>query len=155
MSVAENVSVGAYARRRLANSAGLVSVAARDAYAGEKIREFDVRGAKPSTPIGTLSGGNIQKVVIARELDLQPVALVVAQPTRGLDVGAAEFVHRQILSAAERGCGVLLISSELTEIFALSDRIAVMFQGRLVGTLDRAAASEEAVGLMMGGARAA
>ena len=155
MSVAENVSVGAYGRRRLANSAGLVSVAARDAYAAEKIREFDVRGAKPSTPIGTLSGGNIQKVVIARELDLKPVALVVAQPTRGLDVGAAEFVHRQILSAAQRGCGVLLISSELTEIFALSDRIAVMFEGRVVGVLERAAASEEAVGLMMGGARAA
>jgi simple sugar transport system ATP-binding protein len=155
MSVAENVSVGAYARRRLANRAGLVNVAARDAYAAEKIREFDVRGAQPSTPIGSLSGGNIQKVVIARELDLKPVALVVAQPTRGLDVGAAEFVHRQILSAAERGCGVLLISSELTEIFALSDRIAVMFQGRLVGTLERAAATEEAVGLMMGGARAA
>ena len=156
MSVAENVSVGAYARRRLANGAGLVSVAARDAYAGEKIREFDVRGAAPATPIGALSGGNIQKVVIARELDLRPVALVVAQPTRGLDVGAAEFVHRQILSAAERGCGVLLISSELSEIFALSDRIAVMFQGRLVGTLERAAATEEAVGLMMGaGTRAA
>ncbi len=151
MSLAENVSVGAYARRRLANAAGLVRVASRDAYAEEKIREFDVRGATPATPIGALSGGNIQKVVIARELDLQPIALVVAQPTRGLDVGATEFVHRQILSAAERGCGVLLISSELSEIFALSDRIAVMFQGRLVGTVDRASATEESVGLMMGG----
>ena len=151
MTIAENVSVGAYRRRRLVNAAGLVRVAARDAYAAEKIREFDVRGATPRTPIGALSGGNIQKVVIARELDQRPVALVVAQPTRGLDVGATEFVHRQISAAAERGCGVLLISSELSEIFALSDRIAVMFRGRLVGAVDRASATEESIGLMMGG----
>ncbi len=151
MTIAENVSVSAYRRRRLVNKAGLVRVAARDAYAAEKIREFDVRGATPRTPIGALSGGNIQKVVIARELDQRPVALVVAQPTRGLDVGATEFVHQQISAAAERGCGVLLISSELSEIFALADRIAVMFRGRLVGIVDRASATEESIGLMMGG----
>jgi general nucleoside transport system ATP-binding protein len=79
------------------------------------------------------------------------LVLVVAQPTRGLDIGATEFVHRQILAAADRGCAVLLISSELSEIFALSDRIAVMYRGAILRVLDRAAATERAVGLLMNG----
>ena len=151
MTIAENVSADNYQVRKLARH-GLIRMAARDAFAGEKIRQFDIRGAKPALPVGQLSGGNMQKVVIAREMEKAPSVLVVAQPTRGLDIGAAEFVHGQILAAADRGCAVLLISSELSEIFALSDRIAVMYRGAVRRVVDRADASERSVGLLMNGA---
>ncbi|WP_158818911.1 ABC transporter ATP-binding protein [Methylocapsa sp. S129] len=150
MTIAENVSTDNYAARKL-TSCGLIRMAARDAFASEKIRQFDIRGARPGLPVGQLSGGNMQKVVIAREMEKAPNVLVVAQPTRGLDVGAAEFVHGQILAAADRGCAVLLISSELSEIFALSDRIAVMYRGAVLRVLDRTDATEHLVGLLMNG----
>jgi ABC-type uncharacterized transport system ATPase subunit len=150
MSIAENVAASNYRLRRLV-AGGLIRMAARDAFAAEKIRQFDIRGAKPALPVGQLSGGNMQKVVIAREMEKAPSVLVVSQPTRGLDIGATEFVQGQIIAAAERGCAVLLISSELTEIFALSDRIAVMYRGAILRVLDRASATERAVGLLMNG----
>jgi simple sugar transport system ATP-binding protein len=93
----------------------------------------------------------MQKVVIAREMERDPVLLVVSQPTRGLDIGAAEFVHARILAAADRGRAVLLISSELSEILALSDRIGVMYSGSLVAVLDRDEATEETIGQLMNG----
>ncbi len=96
----------------------------------------------------------MQKVVIARELERDPALLVVCQPTRGLDIGASEFVHERILAAADRGHAVLLISSELSEIFALSDRIGVMYSGRLMRVLDRAVADEATVGTLMNGGEA-
>ena len=154
MTIAENVAASNYRLKGLIGAAGLIRMKARDAFALDKIRQYDVRGARPALPIGQLSGGNMQKVVIAREMEKAPAALIVAQPTRGLDVGAAEFVHAQILAAADRGCAILLISSELSEIFSLSDRIAVMFSGRVLKILDRAAATEETVGLLMNGADA-
>jgi general nucleoside transport system ATP-binding protein len=154
MTIAENVAAGNYRLKGLIGAAGLIRMRARDAFALDKVRQYDVRGARPALPIGQLSGGNMQKVVIAREMEKGPLALIVAQPTRGLDVGAAEFVHAQILAAADRGCAILLISSELSEIFSLSDRIAVMFRGRVLKILDRADATEEAVGLLMNGAEA-
>jgi simple sugar transport system ATP-binding protein len=125
-----------------------------DSFVSQSIRRFDVRGASPSLPAGQLSGGNMQKIVIAREMEKEPAALIVAQPTRGLDIGATEFVHGRILAAADAGCAVLLVSSELTEIFALSDRIAVMFRGRLSGVVERSMATEESIGMMMNGAAA-
>ncbi|MBT52548.1 MAG: heme ABC transporter ATP-binding protein [Mameliella sp.] len=150
MSIAETVAATNYETAGLLRH-GLVSPARRDRFADAKIAEFDVRGARPDLPVGTLSGGNVQKVVIARELERDPKALVVAQPTRGLDIGASEFVHSRILAAADRGRAVLLVSSELSEIFALSDRIAVMFEGRVVAVLDRADADELQVGALMNG----
>jgi ABC-type uncharacterized transport system ATPase subunit len=151
MTIAENVAASNY-RTRALTAYGLIRMAARDAFAADRIRQFDIRGAKPALPVGQLSGGNMQKVVIARELEKAPAALVVAQPTRGLDIGAAEFVHSQILSAADRGCAILLISSELSEIFALSDRIAVMYRGRALKVLARAGATEQTIGMLMNGA---
>ncbi|MER9934150.1 ABC transporter ATP-binding protein [Mesorhizobium sp. M0088] len=150
MTIAENVAAGNYRRRRLASN-GLLQIAARDDFAEQKIRQYDIRGAKPALAVGRLSGGNMQKVVIAREMEKTPSVLVVAQPTRGLDIGATEFVHRQILAAADRGCAILLISSELSEIFALSNRIAVIYRGRIQRILGRAGATEEEVGLLMNG----
>ena len=120
--------------------------------AKERIREFDIAAPGPSTAAGTLSGGNLQKVILARELSAGPKALVAAQPTRGLDIGATETVHKLLLGLRDKGVGVLLISEDLEEILSLSDRIVVMCQGRATGTLSAQDANPEAIGLMMGGA---
>jgi ABC-type uncharacterized transport system ATPase subunit len=116
-----------------------------------KLKEFDIRATSVDTPVGTLSGGNQQKVVAARELSRPVRLLVAAQPTRGLDVGSIEYVHRRIIEERDRGCAVLLISSELDEILALADRVAVMFRGAIVGIVPPSAGRER-IGLMMAGA---
>jgi general nucleoside transport system ATP-binding protein len=123
-------------------------------WARQLLERFDVRGGGPQTPASALSGGNQQKVVIAREMGRDPAVLLAAQPTRGLDVGAIEFVHRQLVDARDRGKGVLLVSLELEEILSLSDRILVIYEGRIVGeyTPD---ASEEELGIAMTGGRRA
>jgi ABC-type uncharacterized transport system ATPase subunit len=98
-----------------------------------------------------LSGGNQQKVVVAREFSRPIKLLIVAQPTRGLDVGSIEFIHRRIIEQRDAGVAVLLVSAELDEIMALSDRIAVMYRGKIVATLDAETASREELGLLMAG----
>jgi simple sugar transport system ATP-binding protein len=113
--------------------------------------EFDIRAASPDTPVGTLSGGNQQKVILARELALaQPQLIVAMNPVRGLDVAATSFVYEQLLARRAAGCGVLLISSELDELLALCDRIAVLYNGRLtMSDFPRDGAAE--IGRMMMG----
>jgi general nucleoside transport system ATP-binding protein len=120
--------------------------------AGGILKEFDVRGGGPRTVAASLSGGNQQKVVIAREVSRDPNILVAAQPTRGLDVGAIEFVHRRLVQERDEGRGILLVSFELDEILSLSDRILVIYEGRIVGeyTSD---VSEEELGIAMTGGR--
>ncbi len=118
------------------------------------LRRFDVRGGGPRTLASALSGGNQQKVVLARELGREPRILLAAQPTRGLDVGAIEFVHRQLLEARAQGKAVLLVSLELEEILSLSDRILVMYEGRIVGEYGPEAKEEE-LGIAMTGGRVA
>jgi simple sugar transport system ATP-binding protein len=120
--------------------------------AARVLPEFDVRGGGPSTPASALSGGNQQKVVLAREIDRDPRVLIAAQPTRGLDVGAIEFVHRRLIAERDEGRGVLLVSLELEEIFALSDRILVMFDGAIVGEF-APDVSENVLGLAMTGVK--
>ena len=101
---------------------------------------------------GSLSGGNLQKALLARELAFDPKALIASQPTRGLDIGAARFVHERLLALRGQGGGVLVISEDLEELLILSDRIAVMYEGRIVGVLEAAEASIQRLGLMMSGA---
>jgi general nucleoside transport system ATP-binding protein len=121
--------------------------------AASLIREFDVRGGGPSTRGGALSGGNQQKVVVAREIARDPSVLVAAQPTRGLDVGAIEYLHRRLVEERDEGRAILLVSLELDEILSLSDRILVMYEGRIVGEHARDTTEEE-IGLeMLGGRR--
>jgi ABC-type uncharacterized transport system ATPase subunit/ABC-type uncharacterized transport system permease subunit len=117
------------------------------------IAEFDVRGAAPSTPIGTLSGGNVQKVIIAREFTSEPTLLMVSQPTRGVDVGAMEFVHNAIVARRDRGSGVLLMSADLNEVMSLSDRLLVIYRGEIIAEFTQETMSEAAVGLAMAGVR--
>jgi general nucleoside transport system ATP-binding protein len=109
-----------------------------------------VRGGGPATPAAALSGGNQQKVVVARELSTEPAVLIAAQPTRGVDVGAAEFFHRRLLEQRYAGRAILLVSLELDEILALADRIVVMYEGRIAGEFEPDA-SEDEIGLAMAG----
>lgn len=120
------------------------------AHAEELIGRFAIK-ARPTDRLRTLSGGNVQKVLLARVLARQPKVLIAAQPTRGLDVGATEFVRFSLAAERDRGAAVLLISEDLEEILRLSDRIVVMYEGRIVGEMDAASADLERLGLMMGG----
>lgn len=115
------------------------------------VNQYDVRTPSIFAQIGTLSGGNQQKAIIAREFSRKSNMLIVAQPTRGVDVGSIEFIHKQIVAMRDEGTAVLLVSTELDEILSLSDRIAVMYAGQIVGTLDASNANREAIGLLMAG----
>ncbi|MCD1260449.1 ABC transporter ATP-binding protein [Paenibacillus athensensis] len=115
------------------------------------IEEYDVRTPSETTPARALSGGNQQKIIIAREVDGDPDLLIATQPTRGLDVGAIEFIHKKLVEQRDKGKAVLLYSLELEEIMNLSDRIAVMYEGRIVGIVDPRTTTEQEIGLMMSG----
>ena len=130
---------------------GVLRPAAIARHAERLVREFDVRPPNPRAIAGNLSGGNQQKVVLGRELSDEPRLIIASQPTRGLDIGSTEFVWERLLEQRARGCAILLVSSELDEIRALADRIAVMFEGRIVATLPTAEAGDERLGLLMAG----
>ena len=148
-SLTENLALHAY--RQAPNSKrGLLNLRAMVGRARKLLKEFDVRGGTPSTPAYALSGGNQQKVVLAREIDGNPKVLIAAQPTRGLDVGAFEFVHQRLIEQRDNGRAVLLVSLELEEILSLSDRILVIYEGRIVGEFPPSATEEE-LGLAMTG----
>ena len=119
--------------------------------ASQLVEEFDIRTPSVVTTVGSLSGGNQQKVIVAREFSRPIKLLVASQPTRGLDVGSVEYIHGRIIEKRDEGCAVLLVSSELDEIMELSDRIAVMYRGKIVDILPAAETSKEAVGLLMAG----
>jgi general nucleoside transport system ATP-binding protein len=121
------------------------------AHANDLVKEFTVKTPSLDTPIKNLSGGNIQKLIMARELSRHPEVLIAAQPTRGVDIGATEYIHQRLLAQREVGTAILLISEDLDETRALSDRIAVMYEGKLIGIVERGQASVEQIGLMMAG----
>ncbi len=150
-SIAENIALHDY-RSPPASRFGWLFPRRLVERARSLIREFDVRGGGPTTRGGALSGGNQQKVVLAREIARDPRVLIAAQPTRGLDVGAIEFVHRRLIEERDEGRGILLVSLELDEVLSLSDRILVMYEGRIVGEFPPTA-SEEELGIAMTGGR--
>jgi general nucleoside transport system ATP-binding protein len=151
-SIADNLVLNTYYTPGFARG-GLLDERAIRENAARLVEEYDVRAPGPWAPVATLSGGNKQKVVIARELSRPVVLLIAAQPTRGLDVGSIEAIHRTIVAQRDRGAAVLLVSAELDEILALADRIAVLYHGRLVATLPAEHATREEMGLLMAGAR--
>ena len=147
-SVADNMVLNRYHHKRF--SRGFIrNEGAINSEAGRLVKQFDVRTPSIHVPVVTLSGGNQQKVIVARELTGHIDVLIVAQPTRGLDVGSIEFIHRQIIDLRDRGAAVLLVSAELDEILSLSDRIGVLYRGRLVGTFDGRDATREQLGYLM------
>jgi simple sugar transport system ATP-binding protein len=119
------------------------------------VKEFDVRTPSIDVPAATLSGGNQQKVIVGREFSRPINLLIAAQPTRGLDVGSIEYIHQRIIEKRDEGTAVLLVSTELDEIRALSDRIAVMFEGKIVDILPAKRVTKEQLGLLMAGSRPA
>jgi len=151
-SLAENLALHDY-RHAPSSRLGWLFPGRLVATARKLLREFDVRGGGPQTSAGALSGGNQQKVVLAREIDRNPNVLIAAQPTRGLDVGAIEFVHRRLVAERDEGRAILLVSLELDEILSLSDRILVMYEGRIVGEFPPTASEEELGIAMTGGGR--
>ncbi len=121
------------------------------AYSQRLIQQYDIRTPSPFTSGGSLSGGNQQKVVVAREFSRQPRLLIASQPTRGIDVGSIEFIHKQIINQRDQGAAVLLVSAELDEVMSLSDRIAVMYKGEIIKVVDAKDATREELGLLMAG----
>lgn len=119
----------------------------------EIIERFDVRPPNPLLPAKTLSGGNQQKLVVGRELNMNPRLLLVAQPTRGVDIGAIEFIHRKLIEMRDSGTAILLVSAELEEVKGLADRLLIIKQGKIVGEVDPKSASVEEIGLMMTGGK--
>jgi general nucleoside transport system ATP-binding protein len=149
-TAADNLAMGFHRRPPLAHR-GLINTAAMAAHARALIARFGVKIASERAEVSSLSGGNLQKVVVARELSHESLVLIAEQPTRGLDVGATEFIHRQLVAERDKGRAVLLISAELSEVLALSDRVLVIYEGRILADLPQVEASEEALGLMMAG----
>jgi simple sugar transport system ATP-binding protein len=153
--LAENSILGDHYRRPAvtANGGVLLDTKGIRGRAQEIIDDFDVRPANPDLPARALSGGNQQKLIIGREFELGPKLLLVSQPTRGVDIGAIEFIHRKLVALRDTGCAVLLVSAELEEITSLADRLLVIYHGRLVGEVDPRTATQEEIGLMMTGGR--
>jgi simple sugar transport system ATP-binding protein len=149
-SVADNLVLDRYNDPEFARF-GVRNLKAVDALADGLVGQFDIRTPSSQTTVQSLSGGNKQKVVIARELAAEPALLIAAQPTRGVDVGSIEFIHSQIVAARDRGAAVLLVSAELDEVLGLSDRIAVMYDGRIVETMEAQGADRGRIGLLMAG----
>jgi general nucleoside transport system ATP-binding protein len=149
-SVADNLILGLQDKPEYSRS-WILSFSRIKARARKLVKAFDVRPPRTDVPVGTLSGGNQQKVVLAREFSEDPALLIVAQPTRGLDVGAAEFVHERIVEKRDAGAAVLLVSAELDEIMALADRIAVIYEGQIMDIFAAGTVSEDHIGLLMTG----
>jgi simple sugar transport system ATP-binding protein len=151
LPISDNLVLSRFDRMPFANWIVRSFGAVRE-YAQKLIKTFDIRAESPDQPAGSLSGGNQQKVVVAREIGTQPKVLLASQPTRGVDVGSIEFIHRRLVEERDNGMGVLLVSSELDEVLSLADRLAVVYRGRVVALLDQKDADRDRVGLLMAGA---
>ena len=151
--LAENAMLGVHYRPPVSLGSGLLNNSAIDRRAKEIIENFDVRPPQPALPARALSGGNQQKLIIGREFELNPKLLLVSQPTRGVDIGAIEFIHRKLIALRDAGAAVLLVSAELEEVTALADRLLVIYKGKIVGEVDPKITTTEEIGLMMTGGK--
>jgi ABC-type uncharacterized transport system ATPase subunit len=150
-TVAENFVLQNHGRKPYTRGGIFMNFRAIAKACKEAIRAYEIKTPNPNVPIKTLSGGNIQKLVLARELSCEPKVLIAAQPTRGVDIGASEYIHLRLLDERSKGNAILLISEDLDEIRALSDRIAVMYEGRIIGIVPSASADIQQLGAMMAG----
>ena len=150
LPLSENIALQSYYHEPFSKN-GILNYGEIDRYAKQLIEEYDVRTTSEKAPAASLSGGNQQKAIIAREVDRDPDLLIVSQPTRGLDVGAIEYIHKRLVEQRNKQKGVLLVSFELDEILNVSDRIAVIHAGEIVGIVDPKETSENELGLLMAG----
>ncbi|MBS3766403.1 ATP-binding cassette domain-containing protein, partial [Candidatus Bipolaricaulota bacterium] len=151
-TVTENFVLGYHTFERYSNQLFL-KPKEMDLHAEEAVEEFDIKTPSTKTLSESLSGGNQQKLIVARELSQQPKLLIAAQPTRGIDVGAIEFVHQRLMEERAKGKGLLLVSSELDEIMSLSDRIAVIYEGEFTAMFDSDETTKEELGIYMTGSQ--
>jgi ABC-type uncharacterized transport system ATPase subunit len=149
--LSENSILGIHYRKPAVSLSPLLDLGGIRRRAQELIRDFDVRPANPDLPARALSGGNQQKLIIGREFGLRPKLLLVSQPTRGVDIGAIEFIHRKLVALRDEGCAILLVSAELEEVTSLADRLLVIYHGRIVGEVDPRQTTQEEIGLLMTG----
>lgn len=152
MSLAENALLSGFSRRALVRF-GLIDTPKTHAFAGDIIQQFDVRTTGPKAQARSLSGGNLQKFLVGREVMLNPSVLVISQPTWGVDAGAALAIHEAIIALAQAGAAVMIISQDLDEIFVLADRIAVIAGGRISDPVPPSSATVESIGRLMGGSQ--
>jgi simple sugar transport system ATP-binding protein len=151
-SLAENTILGVHYRKPAVGAGNfMLNQRGIQQRTAQVIRDFDVRPPNAALPARALSGGNQQKLIIGREFELPPKLLLVSQPTRGVDIGAIEFIHRKIVAMRDAGCAVLLVSAELEEVTGLSDRLLVIHKGKIAGEVDPKLATNEEIGLMMTG----
>ena len=149
----ENLLAGKQREPRFSGFAFCQRTSSIERYASELYEKFDIRGAGTGAKAGSMSGGNMQKVVFAREMEADPTLLVAAQPTRGIDIGAIESIWTRIIQARDEGKAVLLVSAELDEVLSLADRVLVMYEGQIMAELPREEATETKVGVYMTGAK--
>lgn len=153
-SLEDNIVLERYFEPQFTNRFGFLKRKEIRKYSNRLIKQYDIRsGQGPVTKVRSMSGGNQQKAIIAREIDKDPKFLIAVQPTRGLDVGAIEYIHKQIVAERDAGKGVLLVSLELDEVMNVSDRILVMYEGEIVGEFDPKKVSVEELGLYMAGSK--
>ena len=153
-TVAENIAIKNYYKEPYSTKSGILNLEAMKEKASELIKSFDIRAGEDAlTKAGSMSGGNQQKVIIAREIELSPDFLIVAQPTRGLDVGAIEYIRKRIIEERDKGRAILLVSFELDEIMNLCDRIATISKGSIVGVFNEGEVTEREIGIMMAGSK--
>jgi len=150
MMLSENIALQTYYKEPLSKN-GVLNYNQINSYARKLMEEFDVRAANEIVPASALSGGNQQKAIIAREVDRNPDLLIVSQPTRGLDVGAIEYIHKRLISERDKGKAVLVVSFELDEILNLSDRIAVIHDGKIQGIVKPSETNKQELGILMAG----
>ena len=149
--LAENSILGVHHRPPAVTGGVLLDTAGIRGRAQQIIKDFDVRPPNPDLPARALSGGNQQKLIIGREFGLPPKLLLVSQPTRGVDIGAIEFIHRKLVALRDAGCAILLVSAELEEVTSLADRLLIFYHGRIVGEVDPKQTTHEQIGLLMTG----
>ena len=149
-TVAENMILREHHKQPFSRS-GLLNLRDISSHADQLITQFRVKTPSRETLAKNLSGGNIQKVVLAREISRNPRVIIAAQPTRGLDIGATEYVRQQLIDQRRQGVAIMLISEDLDEILALSDRIAVLYEGQIMDIVPRESATPETLGLLMAG----
>ena len=150
MMISENIALQTYYKEPLSKN-GILNYPKITSYAKKLMEEFDVRAASEVVPAKALSGGNQQKAIIAREIDRDPDLLIVSQPTRGLDVGAIEYIHKRLIQERDNGKAVLVVSFELDEILNVSDRIAVIHDGKIQGIVTPETTNKQELGILMAG----
>lgn len=151
--ITENLMMGKHRSRDFTRFGFHLRKKAAKDYANRLFRQYDIRAAGLEVPVGSLSGGNVQKAVIAREFSFDAPVLIISQPTRGVDIGATQFIHRHIMDKREQGCAILLCSADLDEVFRLSDRIITLYEGEITGQFRTDSISKEELGYYMTGSR--